>query len=162
MGARHVSWHIMYISPKLLLFYAILALIKAYCIYNSSSKYFVWLPSPLLMACRLLVRDTMVFIRNFICPNYLQNIILQKNLLLLIFRPCNFYPVLSKLLQWFRSTGLLRVFIKNCQVTNFFAKRLTKNLLASSPGQAKNTIKISGTCQQKFVQWQAPFYFWAK
>ncbi len=92
------------------------------------SKYFVWLPSPLLMACRLLVRDTMVFIRNFICPNYLQNIILQKSLLLLVFRPCNFDPALSKLLQWFRSTGLLRVSSeKKLSSDKFFSpKSLTK------------------------------------
>ncbi len=89
-------------------FYVISALKEVYCLYNSSNKYFEWFPSPSLMACSLLVRDTMEFIRNFICPNHVPNIISQKSLLLFIFRPYNFAPfdpvfLLSKLLQLFRS-----------------------------------------------------------
>jgi hypothetical protein len=48
----------------------------------------VSLPSLSLMACSLLVRDN----RNFICPNPVQNVILQKSLFLIILMPYNFTP----------------------------------------------------------------------
>jgi hypothetical protein len=56
-----------------LFIYSVLVLKKAHWGYSSSD--FIWLPTPPVLACSLLGRDTMRFIRCLIFSNLIKNVI---------------------------------------------------------------------------------------
>jgi uncharacterized membrane protein len=70
----------------------------------------MWYPSPWMMACSILIRNSMRFFRYFLLSNLVQKGILEKSLQIAIFRPyifASFHQVLSKLLLWFRSKRIV-------------------------------------------------------
>jgi hypothetical protein len=116
----------------------------------------------------------MVFIRNVFGPNHVQNKILQKSLLLLIFRPYNFASFVTVLIKLFCGLGVIELFIVFHQiivVSNFSQKSLpTKNFgskskansSASSPGQDTFTIQSQGAAKKKLPSGKHLFIFLRK
>jgi hypothetical protein len=47
--------------------------------YFLSGYYFMWLPSPLMMACSILSRDSGRFFRYFLLSNLVQKVISEKS-----------------------------------------------------------------------------------
>jgi hypothetical protein len=87
-------------------------------------------------------------------PNHVQNVILEKRLLLRIFKTSSFAPfdpVVSKLLLWIRSYRFeffhIKILSQKSLQKKFWSKGY-KKLSASSPGQATYTINISGCCKK--------------
>ncbi len=95
------------------------------------------------------------------------NIILQKSLLLLIFRPysfAHFYSVLSKLLQCFKSYRTFKDFSSKICLCQFLCKKACqkKDLVHQSQllGRRHEQKKSQGVAKKnsKIARWQVPFF----
>ncbi len=146
----------------------------ACCMYNSSSKYFMWLPSPSLMACSLLVRTPwcssetlsakITFKTYFYWKVWGYLFLGHKNLHLLTQFCQNCFDFLEV-------TRLFRVFHQeNCRV-KLFLKKLAKqkvlvyrqqHLSVTIAWAGTYTIKISGCCLKKIPCCKTLFYFFAE
>ncbi len=102
---------------------------RVYWMYFPSGQYCIRLPSPLVMTCSILIRDSLRFFKYSFFSNLVQNVILEKSLQNTYFQALHFYIFLPSLIKMTFVVQEIKHFqhfftpkIVKCQFFSFFKK----------------------------------------